>query len=66
MLGRINVNVNDFGASRKFRDIARDAVIKSRSGGNQQIGFINRLICVARAVHPRHPQKERIVAGKFA
>ena len=57
---RVDINVDDFGIRTEQRYPAGRPVVKTCTGDNQQIAFIQRQIGTSRTVHAEHPQIKRM------
>ena len=63
---RIDIDVHDLAVLAEFVHLARHAIVEPHAEGDQQIGLIDGVIRIHRAVHAEHVERERVVAGKRA
>ena len=60
-LRRIDLDVDFLGVGGIGLQIARHAVIKAHPQRDQQVGFLNGIIRGRFAVHPHHPNRQRVI-----
>ena len=66
LLGRIDVDVDDLGLGGEAVEPAGDAVVEAGAEGDQQVAALHRRHGGGVAVHPGHPEGERVVVGEGA
>src|SRR5450432_1429248 len=64
--GAVDFNVNLEGIAGVSAQITGNAVIEAHAHGNEQIGFLNRVVDPGFAVHAHHSEIERILGGETA
>ena len=58
---RIDIDMDDgLRLGREVRDAAGDAIVEARADRDQAIGIADRRVGAVRAVHPEHPETQRI------
>ena len=50
----------------ELAELAGDAVVEPDAEGQQQVGLVDRVVRVDRAVHPEHVERQVMVAGDGA
>ena len=64
--GCVDVDVHDLAVLGKLAELPGDAVVKPHAQGQQQVGVVDRVIGVDRAVHSQHVEREVMIAGHRA
>ena len=65
-LRRIDLDVDLLRVGRVGLQIARDAIVEAHAEGEQQIGFLDRVIDPGFAVHAHHAEIQRMRRGESA
>ena len=65
-LGRVDVDVDDLGVGREGRHLAGHPVVEAAAEGDQQVGLLHGRDRGVVAVHPGHPEAQRMAVGKGA
>ena len=64
---RVDIDMDDgLGVGREVGDASGHAVVEARADRHQAIGIAHRRIGAVRAVHPEHPQAQRVGGGHRA
>ena len=63
-LGIVDVDVNDFAVFAEFLDLACDAVVEPHADGEQEVGFVDGIVCIDSAVHAEPLERESVSLGK--
>ena len=62
-LGRINLDVDDFGLLGIFTQVARNPVVKAHADGNQHITFVLLDVGTVVAMHAQHTHVQGVFVG---
>ena len=65
-LGGVDIDVDDAPVLAELGDLAGDAVVEPDADGEQQVGLVDRVVGVDRAVHAEHAEGQVVVAGHGA
>ena len=61
-LGGVDVDVDDLAVLGELAELAGHAVVEPDAEGEQQVGVVDRVVGVDRAVHPEHIERQVMVA----
>src|SRR5260370_21853359 len=64
--GAVDLNVDFAGAFGVSTQIAGDAIVKTHADGNEEVGFLNRVVNPGFAVHAHHAEVEGIIGRESA
>ncbi len=65
-LGRVDIDMDDRRVRREGLNLARHPVIEPDADGYQEVALRHRVVRGLGAVHPEHPEVERVIAGDGA
>ena len=66
VFGAVDIEVDNRRIRREFIDGSRDAVVKARAHGDEQIGIVNRPVADDGTVHPEPVERERVFRRESA
>ncbi len=62
-LGGVDVDVDDPAVLGELAELAGDAIVEPDAEGQEQVGLVDGVVGVDRAVHAEHVEREVVVAG---
>ena len=65
-LGRIDLDVNLAGVRRVGPEVAGHAIVEAHARGDQQVGFLDRVVDPGLAVHAHHADVQVVRGGEAA
>src|SRR5579884_366787 len=65
-LGSVDIDVNDLSVRRELGDFAGYPVVEAHADGQNDVGFVDRAVGPAMAVHAGHAEGERMCLGEGA
>ena len=65
-LGGVDIDVHDLAVLGELGELAGDPVVEPHAQGQQQVGLVDGVVRIDRAVHAQHVEREVVVAGQGA